>query len=87
MTRRRTLWGAAIVHRYQVHRLGAFGSEELAAEAYDKAARKLHGSNAKLNFHPDTGEELCGQRVTGPEPPQGRAINPLRNSRSPCIGR
>lgn len=63
VSRLRGLWGATIVHRYKVHRLGAFDSEELAAEAYDKAAKKLHGRRAKLNFHPVTGEELCGQRV------------------------
>jgi hypothetical protein len=63
VSRLRAIWGATIVHRYQVHRLGAFESEELAAEAYDKAAVRLHGAKAKLNFHPVTGEELCGQRV------------------------
>jgi hypothetical protein len=58
-----TRWAANIVHRYEMHRLGTFSSEEKAAAAYDKAAVRLHGSKAKLNFHPDTGEELCGQRV------------------------
>jgi hypothetical protein len=58
-----TRWEANIVHRYEVHRLGTFSSEEKAAAAYDKAAVRLHGSKAKLNFHPDTGEELCGQRI------------------------
>lgn len=59
---RAKLWSAAIVHRYRVYRLGIFASEEEAAVAYDKAALRLHGRKAKLNFHPQTGEELCGQR-------------------------
>lgn len=57
------LWTACIVHRYQPHRLGSFATEEQAATAYDKAAVRLHGSKAKLNFHPVTGEELRGQRL------------------------
>lgn len=57
------LWTACIVHRYQPHRLGSFATEEQAATAYDKAATRLHGAKAKLNFHPQTGEELCGQRL------------------------
>lgn len=60
------LWTACIVHRYQPHRLGSFASEEEAAVAYDKAAVRFHGAKAKLNFHPVTGEELCGQRVGQP---------------------
>jgi len=60
---RSKVWSACIVHRYTVHRLGTFGSEEEAAVAYDKAAIRLHGSKAKLNFHPETGEVLCGQRI------------------------
>jgi len=62
VSRHGKLWSAAIVHRYRVHRLGSFASDEEAAVAYDKAAVRLHGAKAKLNFHPQTGQELCGQR-------------------------
>jgi hypothetical protein len=43
-------WAAIIGHNYQSIHLGIFESEELAAAAYDKAARRLHGKAAKLNF-------------------------------------
>lgn len=62
VSRKAKVWTAGIVHQYRVYRLGSFASEEEAAVAYDKAALRLHGKNAKLNFHPQTGEELCGQR-------------------------
>ena len=51
---------AQIVHQRQRISLGTYVMEEHAAEAYDRAATELHGENARLNFHPDTGEELCG---------------------------
>lgn len=43
-------WAASIGHQYRTIHLGVFRVEEDAAEAYDKAARRLHGSAAKLNF-------------------------------------
>lgn len=46
-------WRAGIVHKRRTTYLGSFDDEELAALAYDKAARRLHGDRAKLNFPED----------------------------------
>ena len=43
-------WVAAIYDRGVHHHLGAFGDEFEAACAYDEAARRLKGSEAKTNF-------------------------------------
>jgi hypothetical protein len=43
-------WAAIIGHQYRTIHLGVFVVEEDAAEAYDKAARRLHGKAAKVNF-------------------------------------
>lgn len=47
-----TKWGyqAQIRTNGQMIYLGIFKTRELAAEAYDKAAMKYHGTKAKLNF-------------------------------------
>lgn len=43
-------WRAAISVNGKSHRLGRFGDEIAAAEAYDDAARKWFGEHARLNF-------------------------------------
>lgn len=53
--KRVTAWIAQIQSDGKRHYLGAFVSAEDAARAYDKAARKLHGRFARLNFPGDGG--------------------------------
>ena len=45
-------WHARIYHDGRCYHLGAFASEIAAAQAYDRAARILHGPFASLNFPP-----------------------------------
>lgn len=50
LNRRRAKWIVFITHERQHMSLGYFDDEEDAARAYDRAARRLHGAKAKLNF-------------------------------------
>jgi hypothetical protein len=44
------VWVALIASRGTTHRLGVFTREEDGAHTYDRAAKRLHGRRAKLNF-------------------------------------
>jgi hypothetical protein len=59
----RKTWLARIMVDRRIHSLGEFTDEIAAARAYDKAARRLLGTGARLNFHPRTGEELLGTKL------------------------
>jgi AP2-like factor (ANT lineage) len=54
-------WQASITTNGRSIYLGSFAIEQDAAEAYDRAALRFHRKKARLNFDPETGEELCGR--------------------------
>jgi hypothetical protein len=54
-------WGAAIWDKGKSIKLGRFDTEAKAAEAYDAAARRLHGEFARVNF-PINGEQSAIHR-------------------------
>jgi hypothetical protein len=57
-----TRFSASISHRGKHRYLGSFDTEEDAATAFDKTALRLRGARTRLNFDPETGEELIGRR-------------------------
>jgi hypothetical protein len=61
----RKVWLARITVERRIHHLGEFSDEVSAAQAYDRTARRLLGDAARLNFHPESGEELLGMSVHG----------------------
>ena len=60
-------WRAYIQHKGKQIGLGRFETENEAGRAYDKAAKRLHGDKAKLNF---------GRRITVHEEQIFRLVSP-----------
>jgi hypothetical protein len=56
-------WLASIREPGRSRNLGTFDDEEQAAEAYDRAALRVFGARARLNFHPTTRKPIYGKRV------------------------
>jgi len=56
-------WRSCIKVGGQPLLLGYYDDEEAAAFAYDAKALDAFGRAARPNFHPETGEELCGERT------------------------
>jgi hypothetical protein len=56
-------WRAQIGHHSRNIHLGLFSVERQAAEAYDAKAIALRGVHARINFHPETGRVVIGQRL------------------------
>lgn len=56
-TQRPGWWNVRLKKNGVVHRLGAYRSPESAARVYDAVARRVHGTEAVLNFEK---EELPG---------------------------
>lgn len=56
-------WVAVINHQWKHITLGFFNDERAAAEAYDDKAIELRGPRARLNFDPQTGDEVWGMRL------------------------
>lgn len=79
-------WKVQIAHDGEHHHLGAFppDQEKKAAERYDAEARKLHGSNAKLNF-PRAGESKSAA-VKRRTAEQVAADKALRGRKSNYVG-
>ena len=56
-------WIATTTHQGAHVWLGRFASERRAALAYDDKAIELRGSEARLNFDPQTGKRVWGRRL------------------------
>lgn len=59
----RACWMAVVAAKIEHRHLGVFADEKEAAIARDKEALRILGDEAKLNFHPRTGEEVFGLRL------------------------
>jgi hypothetical protein len=86
-------WISTIGDQRRHHYLGSFDMDDLAGRAYDKAALRLHGKNARLNFHPETDAwmggmtlrefERAGRAATPPPVPQHYASLVVKREPTP----
>ena len=58
------------IRSHNMH-LGLFTDERRAAQAYDAKAIALRGPGAQINFHPETGRIVTGQRLRDLRPTSG----------------
>jgi hypothetical protein len=61
---RQSGWRSQIAHNGRNTALGIFAKERAAAEAYDARAIALRGDRARINFHPRTGRQVWGKRLS-----------------------
>ena len=69
LERRTGKWVARIKVEQRQRHLGLFDEEHDAALAYDRAALDAWGDRAKVNFHPETREQLGGMRLLDVDAP------------------
>ena len=69
-SRQRQRWEVHIARNKRQYFLGLFDDEVEAAHRYDREAKRLFGSKARLNFHPKTGQAIYGRRDEGQRPPR-----------------
>jgi hypothetical protein len=62
-SKRKERWLARLLANGELHNIGYFQQEEEAAWRRDQLALELLGNRARLNFHPETGDEVHGQRL------------------------
>ncbi len=61
----RELWRAKIRRKSKDYHLGYHKDEQTAARVYDVAARRLHGSDAQLNFDGRSPVDVTEAEIVG----------------------